>query len=204
MTTTTTTRATGLAKSGYRKSDIVARIVRHYRAASLDTIHAGRQWYATAQDVAVDIAETTDTRIDTVAGVIAALSPQTRWQANVDAARMICESGQRYPGMLKSNHQRALDVLGSDDPTGTALGKGNKVHAFAENILGDTETVTVDVWAVRAAIGSKSPVSLDVLLKRAGVYADIADCYRRAARIVNETPRELQAIVWVHVRGNAN
>jgi hypothetical protein len=205
MSTTTTKRPSGLAKSGLRASSITARIVRHYRAASPEMVTAGRNWYPEAGSIAADIAESTGTRIDTVAAVIAALSPQTRWSTNIAAAQAICDGNRtRYPSMLGSNHLRALDVLGRDNPA-DGLGNGPKVHAFYENILGTPEVVTIDSWAVRAALGSTPiPVTLDTLLKRSGVYSDLADCYRAAALIVGERPCDLQAIVWCHVRGRAD
>jgi hypothetical protein len=200
---TITTRPNGLAKSGIAKSAVTARLVRHYRAASPEMITAGRNWYPDAGSIAADIAESTGYRIDTVAAVIAALSPQTRWSINILAAQAICDGNHaRYPSMLGSNHARALAVLGSDNPT-AMLGNGPKVNAFAENILGDPDTVTIDSWAVRAALGTTT-TPLDVILKRVGVYDDLASCYRAAARIVGERPCDLQAIVWCHIRGRAD
>lgn len=197
-------RTYGLKGSGIRSSAVTARLVRHYRAASSEMVTAGHNWYPNAQDVALKIAESTGTRIDTAAAVIAALSPQTRWSTNMLAAQAICEGNtSRYPSMLGSNHARAMAVLSADNPCGAALGDGPKVHAFVENILGNDSVVTIDSWAVRAAVPNYVG-SLDNLLKRKNVYSDLADCYRRAAAIVGERPCDLQAIVWCHVRGRAD
>jgi hypothetical protein len=205
---TATKRVFGLAGSGLRAGSITARIVRAYRAASPEMTAAGRAWYPLAGSIAADISTSTGERVDTVAAVIAALSPQTRWSTNVAAAQAICDGNRtRYPSMLGDNHLRALNVLGRDNPA-DGLGKGPKVHAFYENILGDPDAVTIDSWAVRAAVSpvmlSHTGVGMDSFLKRKNVYSDLANCYRAASLIVGEQPATLQAIVWCAIRGRAD
>jgi hypothetical protein len=171
-------------------------------------VTAGRAWYPLANDIAQDISALTDTPTDTVIGVIAALSPQLPWAANIAGALEFCESGTRKSGILGSSFERARNVMNSANPYGDCLGKGPKIHAFAANIRGEIDPVTIDVWAVRAAMGPNAVatlgISLDGFLKRTGIYSDLAGCYRRAAAIVGETPRDFQAIVWCHTRGAAN
>lgn len=209
MTTSiATTRVNGLVKSGVRASSVTSRLVRVYRDASPEMVTAGRAWYPLANDIAEDIAALTDTPKDTVICVIAALSPQLPWAANIAGALEFCESGTKKSGILGSSFQRARDVMAASNPYGAALGKGPKIHSFAANIRGNVQPVTIDTWAVRAAMGTNAVatlgVSFDTFLKRTGVYSDLADCYRRAAAIVGESPSAFQAIVWCHTRGAAN
>jgi hypothetical protein len=108
-------------------------------------------------------------------------------------------------GASLKNAQRALD---SDEPLSTL--NGNKVKAFAANLLGDEDSVTVDVWAVRVAfgaskefkstVGDSEPVRPENLLAKAGVYAAIADAYREAARQLGVAPSTVQAVTWVVIR----
>jgi hypothetical protein len=90
------------------------------------------------------------------------------------------------------NGARPLDVLG-----------GYKVRSFYRNITGDTEAVTVDVWAHRAALGD---ITLHAnrsssLLRNGKRYRAIANAYRQVAPDYGLRPSEFQAATWVAVRG---
>lgn len=96
-------------------------------------------------------------------------------------------------GGLCPNRAKAWRIACGEDPD-TVL-SGPKVRAFWANILGDVETVTVDVWAASAAEGVKS--------KQAPVrrrYQLLAESYRRTARRHGMSPRDVQAAVWTVYR----
>jgi hypothetical protein len=77
---------------------------------------------------------------------------------------------------------------------------GPKVRAFYSNIMGDTDAVTVDTWAVRVATGRTGKhAEWTIGTKRR--YAAVADAYRRAAVILGVDPRTVQAATWVAARG---
>jgi hypothetical protein len=76
---------------------------------------------------------------------------------------------------------------------------GEKTRAFYANILGDQNAVAVDVWAARAAEGYR-----DKRAPKGKRYAAIADAYRDAADHRGLSPRDLQACVWVSIRGRAH
>jgi hypothetical protein len=97
---------------------------------------------------------------------------------------------------MKDNVARAQSAIDSDAPLSTV--KGNKTKAFAANLLGDTEAVTVDVWAIRTALGHT--VRGDEV-KYAGVYDAIADAYRAAALVLGVSAPSVQAVCWVVERG---
>lgn len=175
---------------------MVRNITRAFRKATPAHMAAGLGWYAEAYRVAAQI---WPERPDLAAGVIAALSPRCQWSTNqVWAAAVVhaARTGQACPAVHTTamrahawriaNGEAPLDVL-----------NGPKVRAFWANIMGDTNAVTVDVWAVFVATGSKDAAQISTPAR----YAAVAAAYRRAAAILGVTPREVQAATWVAARG---
>jgi hypothetical protein len=71
--------------------------------------------------------------------------------------------------------------------------------------MGDEDSVTIDTWAVRAAL--LSPVatkSEQSKLSRVGVYEALANAYRTAAAKRGVSPSTMQAVVWVVIRNHAD
>lgn len=201
------------ARNARRAAQIGAmsrRLRRLYDAAPEWARADGREWYPRALDTAADIAADTGLPAPRVAAVIAALSPQVRWRENVDAARRLCAAqarGERLadvrlPG-YHSNHAKARAIL-QGEPIGRGAGRdafggeAPKVRAFWANICGDSERVTLDIWAMRAALGARqtAPPSGDAY--RRGEMA-----YRHAAHACGEAPCDFQAIIWHAARGAA-
>jgi hypothetical protein len=159
---------------GVSHETIVRRIIRTFDAATPSDVEAGARWYEEA------------------AAVIAHLSPRTTWSRNVEGAIMLLTSGERANGIIGANFDRAYASLDYDYPL-ESFG-GPKTKAFAANIAGDREAVTVDVWACRVA-------DLDeTLLSRAGAYDAIAHAYRLAARRRGVDPATMQATTWIVAR----
>lgn len=57
--------------------------------ATPSDVHAGRDWYPLARKIAGELADAYGQDVETVAGVIAVLSPQTEWMANVRGAEAV-------------------------------------------------------------------------------------------------------------------
>ena len=94
---------------------------------------------------------------------------------------------------MSAGFERARKALESDNPLGTF--GGPKTRAFARNISGDREAVTVDVWACRVAGIDETKLS------RVGVYEAVAQAYRDAASVKGVDPATMQATTWVTARG---
>lgn len=183
---------------------IVARRLRaHYDRSSAAERLAGRCWYADARAVAELLADAYGTTVAQAAYVLAALSPNTSWSANIRAAEHACEGYRdgtdpdswRGAG-YSENRRKAWRILSGE------LGalQGPKVTMFARGILGDPDACTVDVWMQRAAgiggaVGSPAPTVREHRVIRAAI--------ERVAAATGETVRDLQAIVWVHVRNES-
>jgi hypothetical protein len=147
--------------------------------------------------VAADLARAAYTTPEHAAAVIAQLSPRTPWARNVAGAYGLLLSGTA-PHCMANNVARAKVAAAAADPLATL--KGPKVSAFAANILGDTDRVTVDVWALRVALGGDSEIDPESAISKAGVYDAIAHCYRLAARRVGVDPAVMQAVTWIVAR----
>lgn len=166
----------------------------------------GRLWYRRANRFARKVSALSGLRPDTVAAVLARLSPQVSWADNKTAALEICckldtqpAAGRCYP----DNVLRAEDIARADSAAVIAAEvlprKGYarpKISAFYRNISDpDTDGIaTVDTWAIRVWLGDCAAESYTVTLKQSRkIQAD----YIAAGRIVGLLSHELQAIVWV-------
>lgn len=178
--------------------------------ADAATMARGAAWYPLAFREAAAMAEATGFTVECCAAVISHLSPQTRWEDNVRFAwhTLTNENGERPSACLGESHARALKALHSDTPLETFGKRAPKTRAFARAILGDTDAVVIDTWAVRAALadgrGFRDGTVEDMgkILRRVGVYEQVADAYSDAARMVKLPPTALQAIVWGVIRGS--
>ncbi|HEX6685527.1 MAG TPA: hypothetical protein VF062_22320 [Candidatus Limnocylindrales bacterium] len=193
---------------------MVRRITRAYRQATPQDRATGLGWYAEAARVASVIDPVNP---DRAAGVIAALSPRCQWSTNVVFAERViaaADAGRPCPDVSTTDNRRTawmiatgtapLDALGTVSHTGRVV-SGHKVRSFYANITGDTDAVTVDMWAWAVAAGQwrtyrGQRIPQDAVMT-GKTYATIADAYRRAAAILGVTPRECQAAVWVAARG---
>lgn len=180
-------------------------ILRHHADATPADLAAGVAWYDRARAAA--LAMSTDATAHRAAGVIAALSPRCQWSTNVAWAASVltaADSGADVPNVHTTAMRGvAWRIANGEDPA-SAL-KGPKISAFYANIMGDHDRVTVDVWAQRAC--GKSAVRLDAKGKERAPdgrhYKLVELAYQRAAAAVGLSPRDMQAAVWVHVRGAA-
>jgi hypothetical protein len=198
-----TRRARNAQRAG-RISAAARRLVAIYDAAPESTRRAGRGWYPAAYREAAAMMPADPAR---AAAVIAALSPQVTWRANLRAARAILRDPYRaygegggIPGYAANLKKAAAIAAGAPYGRGPGDGFGGpapKVRAFHAAICGDLDSVTLDVWAMRAAgLGNgRAPAGRQ--------YAAGASAYRAAARRVGIPARDLQAIVWIQVRGYA-
>lgn len=178
---------------------IIARIERTFAKATPSDIEAGAEWYPNANAIAGDLAIQSGYRKDTCAAVIAHLSPRTKWDRNVLAAHMFLVDKEVLPGTMGRALARAtdaLDIASRELSVEHSFGKdAKKTLRFYQNIMGDHEVVTVDIWALRAC-GLD-----DQYITRAGVYEALEYAYQVVARRHGLEPATLQATCWVVARG---
>jgi hypothetical protein len=169
----------------------------------------GASWYDRASVAAAEIAAECSLSISGVAGVVAALSPNNRWERNCADAERLCRlytaggaesAAACVVSTYGANKAKALRVLAGEPPL-TVLG-GLKVRAFYECIIGSTTSVCVDghayaIWAGERIATTQTPKI------SAKLYAAISAAYIQAADTVNAvtgasySAAQVQAITWL-------
>lgn len=201
-------------RAGITFDQAVSNILTVWQACTAQDVENGAQWYGEAGAVVADMSAVTGHSRVRCAVVIAHLSPRTTWARNISAAWAVLTAGikgedqwiaGRAAGAMGGNLTRAIDALTAfDNDDALATLKGPKTRAFALNILGDRDAVTVDVWAVRIALSPDWRRGMvddaEKSLSRAGVYAAIAEAYRVAAWSAGVDPTTMQASTWVRAR----
>lgn len=184
---------------GTTHEEMVERILATFRRASPADIEAGTRWYDDGETIVNELAARANITREHVAAVMAHLSPRTRWARTITGTYSLILTGAVSEGHITKNVERATAAMKSDDPLGTL--HGPKTKRFAANLLGDREAVTVDVWALRVALGPTTDVDVQKInLGRSGRYADVESAYRAAAREIGVDPATAQAVTWVVAR----
>lgn len=174
----------------------VARYARAYARAvegcTAADIERAAQWYGDAHAVALELcAIRPEWSVEHASAVIAAFSPRCRWSTNV------LHATQYASGMIPrclGNNLRMADAAARD---GFAALKGPKTNAFARNIAGDVDAVTIDAWMMRAAgIDSDSPNLTQ--------YAELTLAVQRIAARLRVDNATAQALIWIRFRGSAD
>lgn len=175
-------------------------------------IEEGLHWYSNANQVARKLAgKYLNNDYSTAAGVIAALSPNNRWERNVrDAEALIkiyAHGGDTDAVKVSTfgkNKQKAIAILNGERPE-SVLG-GRKVLAFYSCIIGG-EGVCIDGHAYAIWLGQRVPTTKTPSIG-AALYDKIVQDYRLATKQINEIvnkdsgvqwykPSDVQAITWV-------
>jgi hypothetical protein len=158
--------------------------------ATFGQIEQASKWYMDAERVAAEVARNLETTLEVGATVVSAFSPRERWTNNVTKA-ISFSLGNNVPG-FKNNMLMATNGL----TMGFDALNGPKTNAFARAIAGDEQAVVIDVWMLRAlGIEKKSPSQSQ--------YQEMARAVRTVAMEFGMTPRAMQALIWILVRGSA-
>lgn len=158
--------------------------------ATLGQVEQASKWYLDAERVAAEVARNLDTTLEVGASVVSAFSPRERWTNNVTKA-IGFSLGNSIPG-FKNNMVMANNSIAF----GYDALKGMKTNAFARAIAGDEQAVVIDVWMLRAVgIEKKTPNQTQ--------YNDLVKAVKKTAFDVGMTPRAMQALIWIVVRGSA-
>jgi hypothetical protein len=182
-----------MRKSYIPSADLSRAILALYDETTEETRIAGELWYQVAREECELLAAEFNITIVQACGIVAALSPNLRWDRNIKAARDILtgHNTTAYP----ANEYKARRIMSGETPL-DVLG-GLKVRAFYSNILngGMDDVVTIDGHAFNAAYGLAQPVKHANVTPRQNVTLQRA--YRVAARMRGTTGPAMQATVWV-------
>ena len=183
----------------------VRNILKVYRRATAEDTVEGVQWYERAKRISDIVAKDTGLHINTVIGVMAALSPNNNWKLNIRNTQDMCRAwinGDDIDDFKVStygpNKRKAWSMLEDnlieDDDILTRL-NGQKTRSFYSNIRGLDE-VTIDGHALNIARGVRINLTNDQTNIGKRLYRELQAAYVRAAKRVGIQPHELQAITW--------
>jgi len=179
--------------------DMAQRLRDSFDRATTDVKIEGVLWYQKVRRMAEELASKYDRPVFQVVGVIAALSPRNRFSRNMQDAESVLSQGDRaVVATFNGNKKKALRILETRSSIEVLdILNGDKVRAFYSNILLDQRDrqVTIDVWMMRL-------MGVDGTLTSRR-YQDIAHTIRHVAREKGVSPKALQAITWVELRGAA-
>ena len=168
-------------------------------------------WYAQAQSAAKRTALRHDLPLHIVVGVIAALSPNNRWERNVTDAANLIDAYLQGKGpddvkvscynAMKAKAWSILAAMPETDAEVIVILNGQKIVSFFCNIMGH-DTCTIDGHALNIARGERTGLTSAKTNIGKKLYGELQTAYAKAARRtrVNGRPLkafELQAITWV-------
>ena len=192
-------------------------IVAKFTLATSQEVQLGVDWYASAHNIAGRIAAKYQLRaskpcIELVAGVIAALSPNNRWERNIIDAEAIIKcwaAGGTRTDMLNVKvctygkmKQKAIDILTRDIPIIEIL-NGKKLIEFFNCITNPLlNDVCIDGHAYSVWFGQRLTMK-EVPAIGKKLRSQIKTDYRDATSFINEelcesySAADIQAITWV-------
>jgi hypothetical protein len=159
-------------------------------------------WYFDVNDYCKTLSETYNVPLVKVAGILSALSPNTTFAHNIKSLEAFLRTkGNCKVTTFNSQKNKALTILNSHDNISIdevkSILKGLKTQAFFDNIVRPetSQDVTIDLWMIRWAKieGSLTP-------KR---YNETANKIKDLAKSLNLLPHQVQAKLWVDIRGKA-
>jgi len=187
-------------------------IVAKFTLATSQEVQLGCDWYPSALSIAARISEKYELKTEVVAGVIAALSPNNRWERNIVDAEAIIKcwrSGGTRTDMLNVKvctygkmKAKAIDILTRDIPLIEIL-NGKKLIEFYNCITNPSlNDVCIDGHAYSVWFGQRLTMK-EVPPIGKKLRATIKQDYRDACQFINEelscfySPADIQAITWV-------
>jgi hypothetical protein len=184
----------------------VRNILRVYRMATPQEQAQGGVWYAKAKTDAQAIANLHDVPLHIVVGVVAALSPNNRWERNIkDASNMIAIFLRGDPvnvckpctyTKMRDKAWSILEQIPDDEASVLKILNGQKIVSFFNNIMGH-DNCTIDGHAYNIARGKRVTLTDAETGMGKAVYKDMQAAYYRAAKRVGLRVYELQAVTWV-------
>ena len=189
---------------------MIDNIIKIYKLATPEEKRDGIGWYANAYSDCNRIALDLSVPVHIVTGVVAALSPNNKWDRNVVNARELIQAfvnGDDMDSVKVSTYhtmkKKAWSILEDmpDHEGVVVLLNGQKIVSFYRNIMGD-DTCTVDGHAKNIYYGERHGLTDDRTNVGKKEYKTISDAYVKAGKRVRVNGRslkafEIQAITWV-------
>ena len=181
-------------------------IIAIYKLATPNEIAEGIYWYLNANKDCQEIADKFNIPKHIVCGSLSALSPNNKYERNVQNAHDLIEAfmnGQDMDSVKVSTYhtmkQKAWSILQqmpSYEETLTIL-NGQKIKSFFRNIMGDESEITIDGHARNIYYNDRQGLTTPNTHVGKLEYAKIQKAYQRASKKLGIKAYELQAITWV-------
>lgn len=168
---------------------LVTNVIGSYLRATDSMVDDGMTWYPRARDFCL----TLDENLPKAAAVVAVISANTSWKANMTLAR------KAYMGDLSVGFpdkvRKVTRIMDGESPE--TVVSGQKVESFYACILNPDENMpaVIDRHAFDIAVDKRHGSENRPLGKKA--YAAFQACYAEAAELAGITIPQLQAITWV-------
>jgi hypothetical protein len=185
-------------------SEVNSNLDNYFALATDKDIDSGIAWYKQAHYICKDLAERYNTKLETVASIISALSPRNRWPQNIKDTKTVLDAihSGLSPDQVKvctfhKNKEKAF-LLAKEQTSITE--KSLKTFSFVNNIAKlDKASITIDVWHLRACFGTtiRSTPSRKA-------YDQIRLLTIEKAKQKGLNGYEYQAIIWNSVKNNFN
>jgi len=134
-------------------------------------------------------------------GILSALSPQRRWNKNIELAEEFYRTGKtKHMPLLLDKAKQISESDGNIENICRIL-NGNKIVSFFLNIIGNDnrdQTVTIDRHALSIALGYKT--NDEDYSITPNQYKFFAKCYTLAAEKKGVKPTLMQSATWVRYR----
>jgi hypothetical protein len=185
-------------------AEVNSNLDNYFALATDKDIDSGIAWYKQAHYICKDLAERYNTKLETVASIISALSPRNRWPQNIKDTKTVLDAihSGLSPNQVKvctfhKNKEKAF-LLAKEQTSITE--KSLKTFSFVNNIAKlDKASITIDVWHLRACFGKtvRSTPSRKA-------YDQIRLLTIEKAKQKGLNGYEYQAIIWNSVKNNFN
>lgn len=185
-------------------------IVARFMDAISSEVEYGKQWYSIAYATCKRIAIAYELNTEVVAAVVAALSPNNKWERNIKDAENVCaafmlggvdDAMQVKVCTYRKNLAKAVDILNACHVDYESILKGPKVIEFYHCIIG-CDDVCIDGHAYSVWFGERLTMK-EVPSIGKKLRETIKNDYIKATEFINEngdeefTAYEIQAITWV-------
>jgi len=168
-----------------------------WKLATPKEVYNGVKWYSDAQYQAKEISMKYDIKLSTVVGVISALSPNNKWDRNIQNADALIKAyldGEHIESVKVSTYHtmkaKAWSIL--DD----MLSSNEDIKSFYECIMG-FDACCIDGHALNIWRGERFGLTSDKTNIGKKLYAEIQNDYVETAEKLGLKAYELQAITWV-------
>jgi len=176
-----------------------------YELATPEERKHGFTWYKIANIECLKIADKFEMPLYIVVGVVAALSPNNKWDRNITNSHDLIEAfinGDHMESVKVSTYHKMkekawciLESMPDYEETKRQL-NGQKIVCFFENIMGE-DTCTIDGHARNIYYGERIGLTNDKTNIGKKEYQFLQSEYKKLANEYGMKAYEMQAITWV-------